>query len=383
MSFQQIIQKIRGDSPGRVTELTYYKVGVLDDPSVPKVYLQAALHADEQPGILVLHHLLALLKEADSKGELSAQFVIMPMVNPLGMGGLSFNQHQGRYDAVSGVNFNRKWPRLYDAIVKAIEGKLSQDAEENQQTILVAVSDWLASVNPASALDQQRHFVVQEAFDADYVLDLHCDNDALVHLFAIPQLRESSHQLATWIGSAATLLAEDSGGGSFDEVWPSLWIDAARANPDYPIPMKTIASGTVEYRGQSDVFDAINKPDAIRLYGFFQEQGLIAGELIMPKPADAPEPTDLDATEMLRVDEVGLLAYSVELGEHVELGQHIAELIALEGDEAFQKRTPVLAGTAGRVISRNTTKYVWPGCSIAKIVGTEKIESRGDYLLED
>ena len=52
MSFQQITQKIRGDSPGRITEFTYYKVGVLGDSSAPKVYLQAALHADEQPGDL-------------------------------------------------------------------------------------------------------------------------------------------------------------------------------------------------------------------------------------------------------------------------------------------------------------------------------------------
>ena len=318
MSFQQLIRQIRGDSPGSTTELRYYKVGDLESATAPKVYLQAALHADEQPGILILHHLLALLKEADFKGELFAQFVVMPMVNPLGMGGLSFNQHQGRYDAVSGVNFNRKWPRLYDVIAKAIEGKLSQNVEENQHTILTAVSNWLVSVKSVSALEQQRHFVIQEAFDADYVLDLHCDNDALVHLFAVPQLRESSHHLATWIGAAATLLAEDSGGGSFDEVWPSLWIDAARANPDHPIFLKVKASGTLEYRGQMDVFDAINKQDAIQLYGFFQEQGLIAGEMIVSKPSDAPEPTDLNATEMLRVDQSGLLAYSVELGEVVE-----------------------------------------------------------------
>ncbi len=383
MSYELITRHITGDSPGRKTSFQYFKIGPEASADIPKVFIQAALHADEQPGIMVLHHLLKLLKQADAKDQLVAQFVLMPMVNPLGMGGLRLNQHQGRYEEVSGVNYNRKWPRLYEAIAEDIDGKLGQDAENNQQIIIKAVADWIASSKPITAVEQQRHFVIQEAYDADYVLDLHCDDEALVHLFAVPQLKESSHNLSTWIGSAATLLAEDSGGGSFDEVWPALWIDAAKENPEYPIPLKVKAAGTVEYRGESDVFDDLNKDDANRLYGFFQDEGLISGSAIMDKPQIAPEPTDLDATEMLRVDQAGLLAYKVELNQMVKKGQLIAELIALEGDEAFEKRTPIFAGTSGRIISRNINKYVWPGCSIAKIVGNEKLESRGDYLLED
>ena len=383
MSYELITRYITGDSPGRITSLQYYKVGPKASSGIPKVYLQAALHADEQPGIMVLHHLLKLLKKADSENKLNAEFILMPMVNPIGMGGLRLNQHQGRYEEVSGVNFNRKWPKLYDVIAKDIEGKLGQDADENQRVILSAISDWLASSTPVTAVEQQRKFIIQEAYNADYVLDLHCDNDALVHLFAVPQLIQSSHNLSTWIGSSATLLAEDSGGGSFDEVWPALWIDAANENSDHPIPLRVKAAGTVEYRGQADVFDDMNLDDAKRLYGFFQEEGIIDGPAIMEKPTNAPEPTDLDATEMLRVDQAGLLAYKVELNDMVEKGQLIAELIALEGDEAFEKRTPLYAGTTGRIISRNINKYVWPGCSIAKIVGIKKIENRGDYLLED
>ena len=138
-------------------------------------------------------------------------------------------------------------------------------------------------------------------------------------------MKQSSHNLSSWIGSSATLLAEDSGGGSFDEVWPALWIDAANENSDHPIPLKVKAAGTVEYRGQADVFDDMNLDDAKRLYGFFQEEGIIDGPAIMEKPISAPEPTDLDATEMLRVDQAGLLAYKVELNDVVETGQLIAE----------------------------------------------------------
>lgn len=67
----------------------------------------------------------------------------------------------------------------------------------------------------------------------------------------------------------------------------------------------------------------------------------------------------------------------------VEKGQPIADLIALDGPDAFIARTPILAGTSGRVISRCMSKYVLPGTSIAKIVGTEPLAERQGYLLED
>ena len=80
MTFERIVRTIRGDSPGKTTELVFFKLGPKD--AGRKVYLQAALHADEQPGIMILHHLLALLKEADKNGQLQAEFVLCPMVNP-------------------------------------------------------------------------------------------------------------------------------------------------------------------------------------------------------------------------------------------------------------------------------------------------------------
>jgi predicted deacylase len=57
--------------------------------------------------------------------------------------------------------------------------------------------------------------VISEACDADYVFDVHCDDDSLVHIFTIPQQAENRQQLANWTGAVATLLAEDSGRSAF------------------------------------------------------------------------------------------------------------------------------------------------------------------------
>lgn len=377
---EKITQVITGDSPGKTTQLIYFKLG--SEQAEKKIYLQAALHADEQPGILVLHHLLKLLEQAEAQGLLKARFVVFPMVNPLGMGDLGFRQHQGRYDRASGVNFNRNWPDLFKAVSTSVAEQLNHDAAHNLQVVRLALKAWLAKQQPVTALQQQRHFVMQAAFDADYVLDLHCDNEALPHIFTVPQSAEVMQDLSDWMGAAATLLAEESGGYSFDELWSTLWLDLAKAYPDKALPL-ACHSATLEYRGQFDTFDDLNADDAERLYGFLQSQGLIAGELIRPHPAPTPAGTDLAATEMTRVQQAGLLAYKVKLGDRVKKGEILADLIALEGEGAFLERTPIIAGTDGVIISRNMNKYVWPGCSVAKVVGSVKLETRGEYLLED
>ncbi|PWQ97293.1 succinylglutamate desuccinylase/aspartoacylase family protein [Leucothrix arctica] len=380
MSFEKITHTIRGDAPGNSTELTYFRIG--PENAERKVFLQAALHADEQPGILVLHHLLKLLKQADSDGQLAAEFVVFPMVNPLGMTDIGFRQHQGRYDRATGVNYNRNWPDLYQVIEDKVADVLSDDTTKNIQAVRQLLAEWLETSQPCSALEHQRHCVMQQAFNADYVLDLHCDNDALAHIFTAPQSVDVMQSLSDWMGAAATLTTEDSGGGSFDEVWSLLWNKLAKAYPDKNIPM-ACHSATLEYRGLSDVFDPLNKDDAERLYGFLQGQSLISGELIRPCPPATAKATDLAATEMTRVTEAGLLAYKVELGDVVKKGDVLADLIALDGEEAFVKRTPILAGTDGVILSRNNQKYVWPGSSIAKVVGTEVLDSRTGSLLVD
>jgi len=379
MSFEKVSRTLLGDTPGRSTEFNYFRIG--PEGAERKVYLQAALHADEQPGILILHHLVKLLREADAAGQLQARFVVMPMVNPLGMGDIEFGKHQGRYYRATGVNHNRNWPSLYDAVGDGLAAQLGADAYENIRRVRNALRHWADSLPIVTAQQQWRQCVIREACDADYVFDLHCDDDSLLHIFSVPQLADNMQQLADWCGAAATMLAEDSGGGSFDEVWPAIWLRLAAECGDRPLPLPVV-SCTLEYRGQMDTFDALNHQDARNLYSYFQEQGLIGGAVLGHKsPARAG--TDLRATEYVTAPRAGLLAYRVEPGDWVKKGDCVAELLQLDGDGAFIDRTAVLAGTSGQVISRKIQKYVWAGANVCKIVGSEIIDSRSGNLLSD
>lgn len=380
MAFEQKSVRLIGDVPGAATEFVWYAVGPKDAPE--KVHLQAALHADEHPGTMLLHHLLPMLQQADERGQLRARFTVMPLVNPLGLQNFSFYRHVGRYDTRSGVNYNRRWPDLYSLIRSQIAGRLKDDEVFNVGLIRRAVANWIESQEPRTAAEQLRLLVLKEAHDAEFVFDLHCDSDSLVHIYTSPELMPELQDLSDWIGAAATLTAADSGGGSFDEVLPQLYRKVAQANPGVPVPMAS-ATATLEYRGQADVFDTLGADDARRLWGFLCGRGLIDADP-GARPPPMPGGTPFEATEIVRVDRPGLVAYLVELGEEVRRGQPVADIIALDGPEAFMARTPILAGTDGFVLARLQSKYVTRGAHIMKIVGTEPLPSRrGAYLLED
>lgn len=380
MTFQLHHADLAGDTPGTTTRLYWYTAGPDDAPT--RVHMQAALHADEQPGTMALHHLLPRLRDADAAGQLKAHFTIFPSVNPLGLANYSLRHHIGRYDIETGVNYNRRWPDLYPQVASAIAGKLTGDGRANIAIIRAAVAKWIDSQQPRTAIQRLRLLVLRSAASADIVLDLHCDDDSLKHIFTSPELMPGLQDLADWMGVAATLTAQDSGGGSFDEVLPTLYRKARFAHPDHPIPIGA-ETATLEYRGRADSFDSIGQEDAAGLFGFFAGRGLIAADP-GAMPAPAPGPTPFEATEVLRVDAPGLLAYRVELGERVRKGQPIADLIAMDGPEAYLARRPILAGTDGLVLSRVMGKYVVRGASIAKIVGTQVLPTRaGAYLLED
>lgn len=379
MTFEKKTIALKGDIPGSTTELTFYRAGPADAPD--KIYLQAALHADELPGTMVLHHFLPMLAEADEQGLLRARFVVFPLANPFGMGNLLHRQHVGRYDANTGVNYNRQWPDLFSHIRTQLAGRLGEEPRFNVNLVRKAVHNWIELQQPRNAAEQLRLFLLREVHDASYAFDLHCDSDSLLHIYTSPELMPGLQDLADWMGASAVLTAADSGGGSFDEVMPLLYRKVAQTNPGKPVPVATVTA-TLEYRGLADTFDQYGEQDALRLFGFFAGRKLIATNP-GPKPERQIGPTPLEATEIIRAQQAGLIAYRVDLGQRVQKGQPVADLIALDGPQAFIARTPVLAGTDGFVLSRAVNKYVTRGGTIAKIVGTTPLLGRRGYLLED
>ena len=110
-----------------------------------------------------------------------------------------------------------------------------------------SVEQW----KPATDAEALKKILLSMAIDADIVLDLHCDNEAVrAHLYRHPAGRRGA-PLAALMGAHAVLLALQAGGEPFDEACSRLWWDlAAHFGPAFPIPPACVAT-TVELRGES------------------------------------------------------------------------------------------------------------------------------------
>ena len=367
-------------SVGTTRHLAVHRYG--EPGARPKAYLQAALHADEIPPMLVQHHLIRLLDAAARAGRILGEIVVVPVANPIGAGQIVNDTLVGRYELGGAGNFNRNWPDLSTGLADRVRDRLGPDPTANVAVVRAAMGEILAGQRAASQIASLRLALARLAWDADIVLDLHCDSEALPHLFLIPAHWPLATDLAAEIGSRAVLLADDSGGRSFDETFSAPWVRLAAAIGNaHQVPAACLA-GTIEYRGMADVADELAAPDAEALFRFLQRRRLIAGDP-PPLPPLQAVVAPLDAVDLVRSPGAGVLAYQQPLGATVAAGAVIAELVDPMAEDPERARTPITTITDGLLLSRRLDHLVRPGSTVTKIVGRRKLSYRTGLLLED
>lgn len=367
------------ESAGTERFLTVFRYGT--QGRRPKVYLQAALHADEIPGLLVLHHLCARLDEAEERGEIAGDITVVPSANPIGLAQHVAGRHLGRYDLPSGINFNRGYADLTDRVADRVADSLTDDGEANTAKIRAAIDRVLQETTPATAFQHLQHTLRTLATGSDIALDLHCDFEALNYFFLGTRLWPGAADLAADIGAEAVLLAVESGGNPFDEAHSVPWARLADRFPDKPIPQACL-SATLELRGMSDVSDDLARTDAANLYRFLQRRGAIAGDP-GPLPPAKCDATPLKAADSIKAPCGGVVTYRKQVGDPVAVGEVIAEIVDPIAADAAAARTPVASRAGGRLYSRCRDKLVHPGQTIANVAGTEPLAHRSGDLIED
>ncbi|PLU66348.1 peptidase M14, partial [Sinorhizobium medicae] len=91
MDVSEII--IAGDTPGVVWRLPVFRFEGAS-AEAPRIYIQAALHANELPGTALLHFLLDRLRQADRDGAILGGITIVPQANPIGSAQAHFGELQ-------------------------------------------------------------------------------------------------------------------------------------------------------------------------------------------------------------------------------------------------------------------------------------------------
>ena len=360
----QTIELLCG-SPGTQLSFQVQRFGV--PGSGPKVYIQGALHADEVPALLVTQQLSRKLVALEVSGHLMGEVVLVPFANPIGLGQHVLSQHHGRFDLRDGGNFNRGYVELANEVAADLRGALTQDVAANTALIRQAFRDRVARQVATTPTQDLKNKLLAMAVDADMVLDLHCDTDAVMHLYALTPQSVQAEQLGAAIGAQAVLLATESGDCPFDEACTRPWLVLQEKFPEFPIALACFGA-TVELRGDTDTSHVFAEQDAQGLIAFLGQHGVLNLGSGAPTGGKEPlcKPTPLSGSEPITAPHAGVVVFHRAPGDRVAAGDVIADVVnPVNGDV-----TPVRCKSDGLLYARCGSRWASSGKRLAKIAGT-------------
>jgi uncharacterized protein len=370
-------------TPGTRRELISWHFGAAN--AGPKVYIQAALHADEWPSMLVAHHLKMGLLAVEQKGRIKGEVVLVPAANPIGLAQRVQGHALGRFDLANGQNFNRGYPLLSAAIIEKLNARVPELLTKSSADYVRCVREIMALQLEQSWQDQTdlsetvalKFQLMRLALGADTVLDLHCDHEAVMHLYTGTPHADKGQLLAQLLGAQALITATESGDYPFDEALARPWWDAQThvCALGLAAPLGCFST-TVELRGQADMSHEQAAQDAGALMQFLAYQGAIDIPLEALPPALC-QATALQAVEPLTAPHGGMVVHLQKLGSLLAAGAPVVEII----DPFSSQSTVINTRFGGRLYARAATRFVAAGARLAKIAGTTPYRS-GKLLSE-
>jgi uncharacterized protein len=352
---------------GTTRNLTVYRFG--DVRERPQLYVQSSLHADEIPGMLVAVHLCNRLEALEREGRVRGHVVVVPCANPIGLSQSVQGSAFGRFAFADGTNFNRHFPDLTRGAAARVLGRLDKNAEQNIALVRDALKQELAATQANTELSALKQALLRLAFDADFVLDLHCDGESVSHVYTATWLAAQCKPLAALLGAEALLTAEVSGDNPFDEATSRPWAELARMFPEYPIPSSCF-SATIELRGEADVSDSLAAKDAEAIIDFAILNRIVDGASpVIPTGKCAATP--LAGVLPIVAPSAGIVVFTKTPGDRIGAGEEVARIV----DPLTRESMSLKSEIAGVMYARIGSRYAIAGQRVAKVAGTNAVRS--------
>ncbi|PCK30853.1 succinylglutamate desuccinylase/aspartoacylase family protein [Pseudoalteromonas piscicida] len=297
------------------------------DGSGPKVYVQANMHGAEVQGNAVIYQLLEQLKPLS----LCADITLVPYANPIGCNQKSGEFTLGRFDPITGTNWNRMYTdhsvlaqrfaeQYPDLAIAEIEQQFRQLLIEHTQAHLDASLDRLTT-GKRIALNLQRL-----AHEADIVLDLHTGPISAKHLYCPEYAKES----ASYFNIPHVLLIPSDFDGAMDEASFCPWwaLQQAYATQGREIPVLTEAF-TVELGSQEKIDLDEAWHDATSILSYLNYKGAFKDASFAPQEMTRYACL-LENYRAFYAPMGGMVEYTAKPGEHVKAGQPIAKILRME-----------------------------------------------------
>jgi predicted deacylase len=308
--------------------------------TAPNVYIQANMHGAEVQGNAVIFQLLELLKYCN----IQANVTLVPYANPIACNHKNGEYTLGRFDPITGVNWNRMYhfdetiiSPFVDQNMEASEAEIHTNFE---QLLLDKIEDKLEHNSWGLTTGQRIAYQLQRmAHQADLVLDLHTGPISSKHLYC-PEYTKAS---ANYFDIPHTIFIPNDFDGAMDEAtfcpWWSLQQAFETQGRDFIMGEGAFAkeSFTVELGSQEQIDLVVAHQDAMSILSYLQHKGVIAGNnesALLPQDFLPQKMTRyacyLKDYKALYSPMGGMVDYLAEFGKPLAAGEPLARILRMD-----------------------------------------------------
>lgn len=298
----------------------------------PSVYIQANMHGAEVQGNAVIFQLLELLKNTKINGDIT----LVPYANPVGCNHKNGEYTLGRFDPITGVNWNRMYhfdESIIKPFVRECIGKTNPVIEANFKKLMIESIEEKLNHNIYGLTTGQRiaYQLQRLAHQADYVLDLHTGPISSKHLYCPEYAQES----AQYFDIPHTLFIPNDFDGALDEAtfcpWWSLQDAFAELGIEFSISSASInkESFTVELGSQEQIDLDVALEDAKSIMNYLQHKNVITTTGYLPKTMTRYG-CYLKNYKAFYSPMGGMVDYLAEFGQPLAAGEPLARILRMD-----------------------------------------------------
>jgi hypothetical protein len=300
--------------------------------TVPNVYIQANMHGAEVQGNAVIFQLLELLQHCN----LNSTITLVPYANPVGCNHKNGEYTLGRFDPITGVNWNRMYHFNHQLVNDFAQQHINASDEQIKnkfQQLLVNEIDGKLEHNIWGITTGQRiaYQLQRLAHQADIVLDLHTGPISSKHLYCPEYAQES----AKFFDIEHTILIDNEFDGAMDEATFCPWwtLQVAMKSLGRQCTMGQGAfkrqSFTVELGSQEQIDLDEAKEDAKSILAYLVHQGVIDDQEYQPRKMTRFA-CYLKDYKALYSPMGGMVDYLAEFGQPLLAGSALARILRMD-----------------------------------------------------
>ncbi|WDE12311.1 succinylglutamate desuccinylase/aspartoacylase family protein [Thalassomonas haliotis] len=295
--------------------------------SAPGVYIQANMHGAEVQGNAVIYQLLELLQGLSLLGDIT----LVPYANPVGCNHKNGEYTLGRFDPITGVNWNRMYhfneQQIPEFAGQYQAGSIEVIEQAFRELLLGDIADKLDHNIFGLTTGQRIAYQLQKmAHKADLVLDLHTGPISSKHLYC-PEYAIDS---ARYFDIPHTIVIPNSFDGAMDEATFCPWWTLQQTFSELGRELDfNKESFTVELGSQEQIDLDVAYQDAISILSYLQYKGVIAGDNFQPQ-AMTRYACYLKDYKAFYSPMGGMVDYLASFGEPLAAGEPIARILRMD-----------------------------------------------------